>query len=53
VRPDHCHDARLSGSDDTWSLRIDGRRPSGIGIPAVDELPRVVADELDQRRYTQ
>ena len=42
-------DARLFGCDDTWSLRIDGRRPTGVRIPAVDELPRVVTDELDQR----
>ena len=53
MRPDHCRDARLSRSDDAWSLRIDGKQRAGVGIPAVDELTRVVTDEFDQRRYAQ
>ena len=53
ARTDHRHDARFARSDDAWSFRIDGRRPTGVGIPSVDELSRVVTDELDHRRHPQ
>ncbi len=53
MRPDHGDDARVSRSDDARSLGIDGRWRAGVGIPAVEELARVVTDEFDQRRYAQ
>ncbi len=49
---DPGHDARSSGSDDTWRAGLDLDRRPLVRVLAVEQLARVLADELDERRDT-
>ncbi len=46
---DHRQDTRLRGADDRRGAGLGDRRSHLVRVAAVDELPAVLADELDER----